>query len=169
MVDKYHLFFGGAFSQWAPSKFVIDDVTYNCAEQYMMAEKARLFKDDYALRSIMDTHNPAKQKQIGRNVQNFDEIRWNNIARLVVYRGNLAKFTQNENFRDFMLGTKDQVIVEASPYDKIWGIGLDEFDPDAKDESKWKGTNWLGIALMQVRSDIRNLVRSDVARMPMDE
>lgn len=88
-------------------------------------------------------------------MQNFDPIKWNEICRLVVYRGNLAKFTQDRILHDWLMSTGDKLIVEASPEDKIWGIGLHESNPDAWDTEKWQGDNWLGIAIMQVRSDIR--------------
>lgn len=151
----YHFFWGGPFSQWYPSSFNIERITYNCAEQYMMAEKARLFNDTEALAAIMKSKDPSQQKGIGRKVKGFDVDEWNNICRLVVYRGNLAKFSQNLALRDFLTESGEQIIVEASPEDKIWGIGLHESDPDVMDESKWKGLNWLGIAIMQVRADIQ--------------
>jgi ribA/ribD-fused uncharacterized protein len=155
--DKYIFFWGGPYSQWIPSEFIVDGITYNCAEQYMMAEKARLFKDEQALRIIMNARDPATQKATGRRVQNFDQTEWEKIARLVVYRGTLAKFTQNRELLAELLDSRDKIIVEASPYDTIWGIGLSEDDPKRFNESEWRGTNWLGEAIMQVRSDLRQL------------
>ena len=155
--DTQIFFWGGEFSQWAKCSFIIDKVRYNCAEQYMMAEKARLFGDEEAECDIMTTKSPSTQKAIGRKVKNFDPVKWNEICRLVVYRGNLAKFTQNEELYNYILSTGDKEIVEASPVDKIWGIGLHEDDPRCLDRTQWQGTNWLGIACMQVRSDIKQL------------
>lgn len=155
--DVYY-FWGHICSQWFPAEFVIDDVWYNCTEQYMMAEKARCFEDWVAEKLIMHSKSPKRQKALGRKVKNFDSTKWNEISRLVVYRANLAKFTQNFKFLEFLLSTGDKEIVEASPDDVIWGIGLAPNDPDVEDRSKWRGKNWLGIACMQVRSDIRSLM-----------
>lgn len=151
---KYYFFWGGECSQWYKAPIKIDGHTYNCNEQYMMAEKARLFNDQDALDAILKISNPRKQKALGRSVKGFDQNEWEKIARLVVYRANLAKFMQNRDLFDFIIGTKDLHIVEASPEDTIWGIGMHETHPDILDETKWKGKNWLGIAIMQARSDI---------------
>jgi ribA/ribD-fused uncharacterized protein len=156
-MDKYVFFWGGIYSQWYHAPIFIDGVEYNCNEQFMMAEKARCFGDTEALEGIMNAKNPSTQKAWGRKVKNFDPIKWNEISRLVVYRANLAKFTQDSQLQDILLKSGDKTIVEASPEDRIWGIGMSELDPDRFDESKWQGTNWLGIAIMQVRSDIRSL------------
>lgn len=152
---KYYFFWGGECSQWYKAPIVIENVEYNCNEQYMMAEKARLFKDEEALEAIMKNKNPREQKAWGRKVKGFNQAEWEKIARLVVYRANFAKFTQNEEPFTILIATKDLHIVEASPEDVVWGIGMHETDPDILDESKWKGTNWLGEAIMQVRNDIR--------------
>lgn len=152
-----HLFWGGIFSQWTPSRIVVDGVSYNCNEQYMMASKAMLFGDDKMYVKIMEAENPSLQKAYGRQVAKFDSAKWNEISRLVVYRANLAKFTQNCNNYKYLMETGDKIIVEASPEDKIWGIGLHASHPDAWDTEKWQGTNWLGEAIMQVRSDIRDI------------
>lgn len=152
--DNFYFFWSGPFSQWKRATIVVDGQTYNCNEQYMMAEKARLFKDDLALAKIMSTDEPAVQKLAGRNVVGFDKVQWEQIARLVVYRANFAKFTQHSDLYSELQATGNKVIVEASPKDPIWGIGMDENHPDVTDPSKWKGTNWLGEAIMQVRNDI---------------
>lgn len=151
---KYYFFWGGECSQWYKAPIKIDGHTYNCNEQYMMAEKARLFNDQDALDAILKISNPRKQKALGRSVKGFDQNEWEKIARLVVYRANWAKFSQHKDLFNFLLGTKKLKIVEASPEDTVWGIGLHENDPDILDESKWKGTNWLGEAIMQVRDDL---------------
>jgi hypothetical protein len=153
--NGYVLFWGGWPSQWHPSNFEIEKVRYNCAEQYMMAEKARLFGDQSSLKKIMASRSPKDQKQFGRNVAGFVEQKWTSVCRDVVYRGNLAKFFQNEDLRQILLSTGTTTIVEASPHDKIWGIGLDRHDPDAMRPSKWKGKNWLGEAIMRVRAELR--------------
>ena len=154
--DKYIFFYGSFYSQWAKYKIDIGGVDYCCNEQYMMAEKAKLFEDNDTLDKIMNTSNPAKQKALGRKVKNFDKDKWEEIARDVVYIANYAKFSQHEDLKEKLLATKDKIIVEASPYDCIWGIGLAQDDSGITDEKNWRGTNWLGEAIMKVREIIRN-------------
>ena len=149
------LFWGGTFSQWFPSDFIIDGIKYVTAEQYMMARKAKLFGDNDAYCEIMKSKEPAYQKQIGRQVKGFKKNEWESICRQIVYDGNYAKFTQNPVMKEELMATGDMEIVEASPHDKIWGIGLHETDPRAWDKSTWKGTNWLGEAIMQVRETLK--------------
>lgn len=145
------LFYGGPLSQWVPCKFEIDGITYNCAEQYMMAEKAFFFDDEESFCRILGTSNPSQQKAIGRKVKGFDADAWNKIACSVVYKGNYAKFGQNPMLKDFLLNTGNRHLVEASPTDLIWGIGLSVDDPRALDPKQWRGLNWLGVTLMKVR------------------
>jgi len=155
ITEKYVFFWNGVFSQWYPSKFIIEEVEYNCCEQYMMARKAKLFGDNDAYCEIMKSKEPAYQKQIGRQVKGFEKNEWESICRQIVYDGNYAKFTQNPVMKEELMATGDMEIVEASPHDKIWGIGLHETDPRAWDKSTWKGTNWLGEAIMQVRETLK--------------
>lgn len=152
--DSMILFWGGPFSQWYPAPMVIDGTTYWTAEQWMMACKARHFKDDESLVKIMAIKDPSVQKQLGRKVKGFDAKVWEKVCQEYVYIGNLHKFTQTPGLKGYLIGTKDKEIVEASPYDKIWGIGLGENDPDALDKSKWQGQNLLGIAIMRVRKEL---------------
>lgn len=154
MTDKFVFFYGGPFSQWYQSRFTLDGTTYNCAEQYMMAQKALIFGDEEARAKIMKSHSPSDQKAAGRKVKNFDADKWNKVARAFVYRANSAKFS-NPILKNFLLETGDKELVEASPTDVIWGIGLSESDPNRFDKSKWRGTNWLGEVLMEVRKDLR--------------
>lgn len=158
MAERFTLFYGGPASQWASSYFTIDNVVYNTAEQYMMAEKARLFGDDDALEIIMATDNPKIQKATGRTVRNFNKEVWEKEAKLIVYRANLAKFSQNQELLDWLLSTAGTALVEASPWDTIWGIGLDASDPRALDRSQWQGTNWLGEIITQVREDLMVMI-----------
>lgn len=153
--NGFVLFWGGIFSQWYTHDMVIDGVTYNCCEQYMMAEKARLFGDTESLEAILKTKDPKKQKAFGRGVKNFNPHMWERVCRDVVFRANLAKF-QDPELKKYLLSFGDEEIVEASPYDKIWGIGLSEDDPDALDKSKWQGTNWLGEEIMRVREALKS-------------
>lgn len=155
-MKKYTFFWGGPFSQWAPSEILIDGIKYNCCEQYMMAQKALLFKDTETYEAIMKTSHPSGQKALGRKVKNFDKETWELIAKSVVYRANQAKFTQHKHYYDDLMATGDTLLVEASPEDKIWGIGLAESDPRVHDESQWQGTNWLGEVITDVREDLKS-------------
>lgn len=139
-------------SQWYPARFHIGDVLYHTAEHYMMAEKARLFKDETALAEIIKTKNPSNAKKLGRSVQGFDPKKWNAHCRQIVVDGNFAKFNQNEQLKQFLITTGDRVLVEASPHDRIWGIGMRQDDPLVNDPTNWDGSNLLGYALMQVRN-----------------
>lgn len=153
--DEFILFYGGPYSQWYPSKFEIDGVTYVTAEQYMMAMKAEYFGDLETKAKILATDNPSDQKALGRMVKNFNAEAWNAVARGYVYKGNMAKFSQDKSLLSEMMTTGDREFVEASPYDKIWGIGMRSNHPDILDKTKWLGTNWLGEALTKVRKDLR--------------
>lgn len=154
MSEKFTLFWRGPFSQWHSSSFIVYGTLYNCAEQFMMASKARLFNDQRTLEKIMNEDSPKIQKALGREVKNFVESEWNAVARLFVYRGNMAKFSQNPKLCEKLVATKGTTLVEASPVDRIWGIGLSEDNPDALDRTKWRGKNWLGETLTKVRDDI---------------
>ncbi len=159
VTDTMVLFFGGPFSQWAKCEFVIRGVKYNCTEQYMMAEKARTFGDVRAEMTIMASNDPSQQKFIGRQVQKFDAKVWDKKCKHVVYLANMAKFSQNEGYFNVLRESEGLMLVEASPYDKIWGIGLAEDDPKAQDLFEWKGENWLGEVLVAVR---RHLVEGRI-------
>lgn len=148
------LFYGGPFSQWYPSTFEIDGVLYNTAEQFMMAMKADYFGDHETKEKILATNNPSEQKALGRQVSNFDKEAWDAVSRGYVYQANMAKFSI-EKLKKILLDTEDRELVEASPYDKIWGIGLGVDDPKSLDKTQWRGTNWLGEVLMKVRKDLK--------------
>ena len=139
-------------SQWYPSPFKIKGINYHTAEHWMMASKARLFSDNNSLDIILASTDPKTAKAQGRKVKNFDPKIWNDKSRYLVTEGNLAKFSQNKNLADFLLSTNQKIIVEASPFDKIWGIGLAASNEKAKNPNTWNGTNILGFALMDVRS-----------------
>ncbi len=158
MNKQYHFFYGGPFSQWYKSIFFDEKgQKYVTAEQYMMAKKALLFGDTDVYHAIMVTENPAEQKALGRQVRNFNVEVWNSTAQDIVFGGNLMKFTQNELLKQVLLSTEDKIIVEASPTDRIWGIGLGMDDPNRFDENMWRGTNWLGEAIMRVRTRINRV------------
>lgn len=140
------------FSQWWQSDFTVDGVTYRTAEQWMMAGKARLFGDDAVLAEILATHDPAKVKALGRKVRGFDDATWKQHRLALVTEGNVAKFSQDAALRAHLLSTGDAVLVEASPLDRIWGIGVGPDHPDVSDPSRWRGGNLLGFALMRARA-----------------
>lgn len=144
------------FSQWTKSEFKVDGQTYSTAEQFMMAEKAMLFKDLETREKILHTHDPKKQKALGRQVKHFNETIWQNKCVGIVTRGNLAKFSQNPEMRKVLFETGDKILAEASPFDRGWGIGMAATNPDALDHKKWRGKNLLGMVLMIVRSKLRN-------------
>lgn len=143
-----------SFSQWWRSSFSINIDTYCCMEQYMMAEKARLFKDVETLEKIMRSNNPKEIKVLGRQVRNFDENIWKKNRYSIILNGNYAKFMQNEDLRLFLISTKDSILVEASPYDKIWGIGMSANNENIENPLLWRGLNLLGFALMEVRDEL---------------
>lgn len=145
-----------AFSQWWPCDFSVDGVRYSTAEQYMMAEKARLFGDGDALLAILDSSNPQTCKSLGRSVRNFDEGEWERHRYGIVVAGNMAKFGQDAALRDHLLSTGNDVLVEASPYDRVWGIGLARDDERAQHPRTWRGLNLLGFALCRVRRLLRS-------------
>ncbi|MFO0737927.1 MAG: NADAR family protein [Labilithrix sp.] len=142
-------------SQWFPASFVLDGVTYRTAEHFMMAEKARLFRDDDALRVILEAATPADAKKAGRAVRGYDDQAWGKQRSLSVVKGNVAKFDQNEAMGAFLRSTGDSILVECSPRDRIWGIGMGASNPDARDPSKWRGQNLLGFALVAARAELR--------------
>ena len=125
----------GYLSQWWKSEFKIDGVKYNCCEQYMMAEKARLFNDYEILKEILECTDPNKIKSLGRKIKNFDSDIWDKNCFNIVKKGNYAKFSQNEKLKNLLLNYTCDIIVEASPLDKIWGVGLDSKDDDIKKSS----------------------------------
>ena len=153
--EKFTLFWRGPLSQWSRSEFTVDGLPYHNAEQYMMAEKARLFGDKELERRIMATSSPRVAKACGRQIRDFVNHKWQAEARDIVYKGNMAKFTQNEKIhRTALLETVGTTLVEASPTDIIWGIGISEGKPEAHDRNRWNGRNWLGEVLTKVRDDI---------------
>ena len=143
------------FGQWTESPFEIDGVTYNCAEQYMMAEKARLFNDKDIESKILETSSPRQQKKLGKQVSGFNTSKWVSERCNIVFRGNVAKFRQNPELGQILLETGDRRLAEASPLDKIWGISFAAEHPHAYDEMTWKGLNFLGNVFEDVRTHLR--------------
>jgi len=152
LYTDYEFFWKGSFSQWA--KFSMTDIhgiTFNCCEQYMMYKKAMLFGDDVIAAKILTALHPREQKDLGRQVKNFDQGAWDAVKYEVVYMANLYKFTQNPEVRVKLLETGTKTLVEASPYDPIWGIGLDEKAAKKIAPKDWPGQNLLGKVITSVR------------------
>ena len=146
----------GCFSQWWPCAFKVYEETYNSAEQFMMASKARLFNDEETFQKIMEATEPNTCKYLGRQVKGFDSKEWDRVCYNIVLLGNYNKFTQNEDLKKELLATGDKILVEASPYDHIWGIAMSKDHPDCGDPGKWKGTNLLGFALTELRDILKD-------------
>ncbi|MFC1429589.1 NADAR family protein [Streptacidiphilus sp. N1-3] len=142
----------GCLSQWWPSRFSVDGVEYATAEHWMMAGKARLFGDGQAVPGILAARTPAEAKNLGRLVRGFDDERWRVERFELVVAGNVAKFGQDPALRAYLLGTANRVLVEASPRDQVWGIGLGAANERATDPARWRGQNLLGFALMEARA-----------------
>jgi len=139
-------------SQWYPAPFTLDGLRFATAEHYMMWSKARLFEDGARAAEVLEAPSPAAAKRIGRSVSKFDEGVWKRHRFDIVSRASAAKFGQHAQLGAFLLGTKDRVLVEASPRDRIWGIGLAADDERAENPLLWRGLNLLGFALMQARA-----------------
>ncbi|MCP9944418.1 NADAR family protein [Streptomyces somaliensis] len=142
-------------SQWWPSPFTVDGVVYATAEHWMMAAKARLFGDAEAERTAVSAAGPALAKKAGRLVRGFDEAVWERERYGIVVAGSRHKFACHPELLGFLLGTGERVLVEASPMDRIWGIGLAADDERAHDPARWRGLNLLGFALMDAREELR--------------
>ena len=163
--QKYVFFWGhrgkkgevtkACFSQWFRSPFTVEGRHYATAEHWMMAEKARLFGHYEIYEEIFKAQTPGKAKALGRKVEGFKPDIWDAEKIRIVVKGNHHKFSQNKDLGEFLLGTGKRVIVEASPVDKIWGIGLEQSDEHIENPRKWKGQNLLGYALMEVRDLLR--------------
>ena len=135
--DAFVFFWRGWPSQWGRTPFTVGGVAYTCAEHYMMAEKARVFGDAETLAKILAATAPKNQKALGREVRGFDLAVWNSVCRGIVYSGNLAKYQQSQELAAKLLATDDRTMVEASPVDSIWGVGLAVDSPDICDPRKW--------------------------------
>jgi len=146
-------------SQWFPSSFHLGGVSYATAEHYMMAQKAALFGDRAVQARIVAADRPSEVKKLGREVAGFDAAIWADARAGIVFEGNLAKFSQKPALRKFLLSTGDRIIVEASPVDRIWGVGLAADNPRIADPAQWDGLNLLGFELMKVRAALRSQTR----------
>ncbi|MDI1462118.1 NADAR family protein [Catellatospora sp. KI3] len=145
----------GCLSQWWPVGFTADGQTFASAEHYMMWRKAVLFRDAAAAAKILEAEHPAQAKAFGREVRGFDEGVWRQHRADIVLAASLAKFGQHDDLRAYLIGTGERVLVEASPLDAVWGIGVAADDRRAGDPAAWPGLNLLGFALMHARTTLR--------------
>jgi ribA/ribD-fused uncharacterized protein len=145
----------GCLSQWYAAPFEVAGEQYATAEHWMMAEKARLFGDPDAERAAIDAPNPALAKAAGRTVRDFDDDVWVRERFEIVVRGNVHKFAAHSDLREFLLSTSSRVLVEASPRDRLWGIGMSVNNENAENPAAWRGLNLLGFALMEARERLR--------------
>jgi ribA/ribD-fused uncharacterized protein len=155
-MEKFTYFYRSysPFSQWYPCCFTVDEIRFNCAEQYMMYGKALLFGDEEISRKILLARTPREQKELGKRVRGFVQTEWDRHCKTIVYEGNKEKFIQNQELLQLLLDTRGTTLVEASPTDRIWGVGLTEDDPAIRSRSTWRGTNWLGEVLTKLRDDL---------------
>ena len=149
-------------SQWWMEDFYTTAESYLCMEQYMMAAKAELFGDKEIRDQILKCSDQKQIKALGRKVRGFEQKVWDKFKYAIVLLGNWHKFSQNRELREFLLSTGDSVLVEASPYDAIWGIRLSAGSPEAQDPMKWRGQNLLGFALMEVRDELRRVTQNEM-------
>ncbi|KUJ14361.1 DUF1768-domain-containing protein [Mollisia scopiformis] len=157
-----HIYFFGyegpdpevCFQQWFPSHFEDGDLSFRTSEHYMMYRKAVLFGDQGVADRILVAQTPGEAKTLGREAGPFDQAKWDSCCDDIVEKGNYLKFSQNESLKKILLNTGDKIIVEASPSDRIWGIGFDT--ENAEGNNKDWGQNKLGEALMRVRKRLRS-------------
>ncbi|MFE0695650.1 NADAR family protein [Streptomyces sp. YPW6] len=142
-------------SQWWPSPFTVDGVVYASAEHWMMAGKARLFGDPEGEAAAVAARSPGAAKKAGRLVRGFDEDVWIRERFALVVAGSVHKFGQDPELAGYLLSTGDRVLVEASPVDRIWGVGLTADDARTERPREWRGLNLLGFALMEARERLR--------------
>jgi ribA/ribD-fused uncharacterized protein len=141
----------GCLSQWWRVPFRVGGVTYPTAEHFMMAGKARLFGDEVMASRIIEASSAGDAKALGRAIQGYDEKLWTESRYSIVVEGNIAKFGQHPDLLAYLAATAGYVLVEASPADRVWGIGLAADDSRVDRPSQWEGLNLLGFALMDVR------------------
>jgi ribA/ribD-fused uncharacterized protein len=149
-----HTFFyaeSSPFSQWYRCEFRDGPLKFNCAEQYMMHRKARLFDDGEIASAIMRAQHPREQKALGRMVRGFSEFTWRRHREQIVFDGNWQKFTANPDLLRALRATCGTQLAQASPYDPVWGIGVSTEHARAIDPSEWPGLNLLGKILDQLR------------------
>ena len=163
-MEKIIFFFGiegekGYLSNWFPAKlklvFKNKEYEFENVEQAMMASKAMLFNDIESFNKILKTSNPKSVKALGRKVKNFDEKLWDEYKKFIVKMAVKSKFTYNKDLLEKLILTEDNYLAEDSPWDKVWGIGTKSLK--LKENRSWPGQNLLGIILMEIREEFKNI------------
>ena len=149
-----------SLSQWYIKDFKANNLTFNCMEKYMMYNKALLFDDKKIAEEILNNNQPKTIKGLGRKVSNFKDETWDKVKYTIILKGNYHKFSQNNDLRNFLLNTKNKILVEASPYDKVWGIKMKYDNENIENPFFWQGENLLGFALMEVRDEIKRVYKN---------
>jgi ribA/ribD-fused uncharacterized protein len=147
------------FSQWYDSPFTVNHITYKTAEHWMMAHKALIFGDYDIYQRILNSNKPGEVKELGRQVKGYDDEVWKRRRFQIVTLGNIHKFNQTQILSDYLLQTDPRILVEASPVDTIWGIGMSQDDKDIDNVAAWRGENLLGFALMEARYFLKSIGR----------
>lgn len=157
----YLPFYQGIFSQWHHSNFQDPELpaqyrahVFTSCESYMMFRKALLFKDPEYAQCILEEHNCRKVKALGRLIRGFSDGLWEAKREDIVTRGNYLKFSQNPELKKKLLETQGKHLVEASPRDRIWGIGLGKGNQHVQNPVMWRGLNLLGKCLDRAREMI---------------
>ena len=153
MEYKYTFFWNGIFSNWHRSTFKVDGVTFNCGEQYMMYMKSIVFHDFDSAEKIMNEEHPRRQKALGKLVKNFNKKTWDDLCYDIVKDGLREKFKQNPDMKEYLISCKDTIIVEASPEDRIWGIGYGEWEA-LENIDDW-GQNLLGKICTELANELK--------------
>jgi ribA/ribD-fused uncharacterized protein len=144
----------GYLSNWYPSPFTLNGISYSSMEQYMMHRKAIIFGDDKIAMQILGSDDVAEIKALGRLVSGYDDNLWSGVRQIVIYEGLLAKFSQNPELKEMLKDTGNTILAECAVKDRIWGIGLSMHDPNRHDRAKWQGQSLLGYTLMMVREKL---------------
>ncbi|VTU42571.1 MULTISPECIES: NADAR family protein [unclassified Variovorax] len=147
-------------SNWNIGKFTSRGIDFNCSEQLMMYRKAELFGDATSMAAILVEPDPREQKALGRAVSGFVKPIWDAASEAVLFEGLFDKFTQVASAHGVLMASEEKLIIEASPTDRLYGVGLAAYDPRILDTETWRGANRLGYLLMRVRSAIRSAQRA---------
>lgn len=156
MIEEFIFYFGpdSVFSQWYKYRFIIDNQEFCCVEQYIMYRKAILFDDSETAKKILNSSDPKRHRYLGRQISGFNKSIWQKECKNFAYAANFAKFSQNEQLKNALLETNEKSLAETSPYDRNWGIGLSSSNPKRLERKNWRGKNWSGEILEQVRKNM---------------
>ena len=158
MKEDFIFYFGmeSPFSHWYKCNFTVESQVFCCVEQYLMFRKAILFNDSDSAHKILRSSDPERHHRLGKQVHDFNKLLWQRKCRKYAFEGNYAKFTRHADLLKLLRNTDGKILAEASPYDRNWGIGLSMLNPKIYERKNWRGKNWAGEVLQQVRSFIMN-------------